>query len=90
MSTKFNILYGSILAILVILMFWIFSIQKSTQLTLDLKDLQQTVEKKDQIIADIQQTLKETKDLTQNAKDKNKVIPKLTKNIAAQIGRAHV
>ncbi|MBL4902960.1 MAG: OmpA family protein [Desulfocapsa sp.] len=82
MSTKFNILYGSILAILVILMFWIFSIQKSTQLTLDLKDLQQTVEKKDQIIADIQQTLKETKDLTQNAKDKNKVIPKLTKNIA--------
>jgi len=82
MSAKFNILYGSILALLVILMFWIFSMQKSTQLTLDIKDLQQTVEKKDQTIVSIQQTLKETNDLTQNVKDKNKIIPKLTKNIA--------
>ncbi|HIQ36667.1 MAG TPA: hypothetical protein EYH36_01535, partial [Desulfocapsa sulfexigens] len=82
MSTKFNIIYGSFLALLVITMFWVFSMEKSAQLALDIKDVQHTVEKKDQVIASLQQTLKETEALAKNVTDKNRVIPKLTKNIA--------
>ncbi|MCF8056035.1 MAG: hypothetical protein K9K37_05285 [Desulfocapsa sp.] len=81
MGTTTKIIFGSVLALSVALMFLIFSMQKSAQLTLDLEDVRQTVQKKEQEITKIQQNLADTTAVAESAKSRNAVIPKLQKII---------
>ena len=76
MRKKFNIIYSCIIALLVLFMFLLFSMQKSAQLKLDLQHAQETLEKKDLV-------LQETVSSAQRDKDKTKEIPILTNNITA-------
>jgi hypothetical protein len=57
MGTTTKIIFGSVLALSIALMFLIFSMQKSAQLTLDLEGVQNTVQKKEQEIAKISKIL---------------------------------
>ncbi len=83
MGSTAKIVYSSILTILIISLFLIFYMQKSAQLALDKQDIQQTVEKKEQLISEIQQTLKETTLSAENARKKNDLIPELSNTITA-------
>ncbi len=83
MGTTPKIIFGSILAISIVVMFLAFSMQKSAQLTLDIEDVKQTVQKKEQKIAAIQQNLAETQASVESAKAKSAVIPELENSIAA-------
>jgi outer membrane protein OmpA-like peptidoglycan-associated protein len=82
MGTTSKIIYGSVLTLLIIMMFLIFYMQKSAQLTLDMKETQQTIAKKNLQIADIQKTLDATNNVAESAQSKNKLIPELTENLA--------
>jgi len=83
MGTTSKFIYSSVLAILVILMFLIFYMQKSAQLSMDVQDNHSTIEKKDLIIANIQQKLKDTSELASSASDKNQQIPELTEKLTS-------
>ena len=76
MGTTSKIIYGSVLSLLILMMFLIFYMQKSAQLTLDIKDNQHKV-------AELQKTLDATNTAAESAKSKNKLIPELTEKIAA-------
>ena len=82
MGTTPKIIFGSILAISIVVMFLAFSMQKSAQLTLNIEDVKQTVQKKEQQIAVIQQNLAETQAAVESAKAKSAVIPELENSIA--------
>ncbi len=86
MGNTSKIIYSSVLAILVVSLFLIFYMQKSAQLVLDKKAIEQTVIKNEQTIATIQQTLDETTALVESTKKKNSEIsntlPELTNSIA--------
>lgn len=81
MGSTTKIIFSSLLAISIVLMFLIFSMQKSAQLTLDIQDVEHTVQVKDEIIANIQQKLKKTEAIAEHATTQNAQIPKLQSNI---------
>ncbi len=58
MGSTAKIIFSSILALSIAVMFLVFSMQKSAQLTLDLQDVENTIQKKDVIISDIEQKLR--------------------------------
>jgi outer membrane protein OmpA-like peptidoglycan-associated protein len=83
MGATAKIIFGSFIGISIALMFMIFEMQESAQLTLDIQEVQGTVQKKEQQIAAIQQNLAETKAAVENANAKSAVIPELKNSIAA-------
>ncbi len=83
MGTTTKIIFGSALALSIALMFLIFSMQKSAQLTLDIEDVNHTVQKKELMIAEIQQNLEKTQAAVESAKAESAVIPGLKDSIAS-------
>lgn len=81
MNSTGKILFGSFLAISVVLMFLIFSYQKSAQLKLDIKDIQHVITQKDTVIESIEKELESTQTIAQHAEVKNKLIPTLENNL---------
>lgn len=83
MGTTTKIIYGGFLAILLILLFLIFQMQKSAQLTLDVENIEQSIHKKNQELATVQQKLEETLAAVADAEAKSTIIPKLEDTIQA-------
>jgi len=81
MGSTAKIIYSSVLAILIVSLFLIFYMQKSAQLVLDQQDTLHTIEKKELLLTNIQQELKEVTTQADNAS--KTVIPTLTSNLAA-------
>lgn len=81
MNSTGKILFGSFLAISVVLMFLIFSMQKSAQLKLDIKDIQHAITAKDNTIESIRRELTSVQATAQHAEVKNKLIPTLQNNL---------
>ncbi len=75
MGTTSKIIYGSVLTLLIMVMFLIFYMQKSAQLTLDMKDNQQKV-------VELQKSLAEANSAAESAQSKIKLLPELTENLA--------
>ena len=74
MNSTAKIIFGSFLAISISLMFLVFSMQKSAQLTLDMRNVQQSVKEKDRQIAVISNELESAKAITQTVQTQNKII----------------
>ena len=81
MGSTAKILFSSFLALSIVLMFLIFSMQKSAQLTLDKQEIEHTVQIKDEIIANTQQKLQAAEALAERAITKNAQIPQLQTSI---------
>jgi chromosome segregation ATPase len=81
MNSTGKILFGSFLAISVVLMFLIFSMQKSAQLKLDIHDIQRAITAKDDALESMQKELKSVQATAQHAEVKNKLIPTLKNNL---------
>ena len=77
MGSTSKIIFSSFLALSIVLMFLIFSMQKSAQLTLDKQDVEHTVQLKDDIIANTQQKLQAVEDSAKHAITLNAQIPQL-------------
>ncbi len=90
MGTTTKIIFGCTLAISIVVMFLAFSMQKSAQLSLDIQDIQHTVQEKEQQITAIQQSLTDTETAVENAKAKSAIIPGLKNTIASAEQEKHV
>ena len=83
MGSTVKVIFGSFLAISIALMFLIFSMQKSAQLTLDIRDIQQSVEEKDKQIAEISNELASAKVIAQSVQTQNTIILELKSHLQA-------
>ncbi|RUM44337.1 MAG: hypothetical protein DSY80_04515, partial [Desulfocapsa sp.] len=81
MGSTAKILFGSFLAICIVGMFLLFSMQKSAQLSLDMDAMQRIAKEKDNKITAIKDALHATKEKVEQLEAENALIPELQSSL---------